>query len=72
MMDVESYREYAADCVRQAQSELTPEHRDIVLNMALAWLRLARLTETLRDEAPPDTEPTAEDTPADEEQALAS
>jgi hypothetical protein len=72
MMNVESYREYAADCVRQAQSEQTPEDRNIVLNMALAWLRLARLTETLENETPPDTEPTAEDTPQDEEQVLAS
>jgi hypothetical protein len=72
MMNVESYREYAADCVRQAQSEQTPEDRNIVLNMALAWLRLARLTETLKDETPPDAEPSAEDTPQDEEQVLAS
>ena len=70
MMNVESYREYAADCVRQAQ---TPEDRNIVLNMALAWLRLARLTETLQDEtSSPDPEPDSEDTPADEEQTLAS
>lgn len=73
MMNVESYREYAADCVRQAQSEPTPEDRNIVLNMALAWLRLARLTETLQDEtSSPDPEPDSEDTPADEEQTLAS
>jgi hypothetical protein len=71
MMNVESYREYAADCVRQAQSEPTQEDRVIVLNMALAWLRLARLTETLKDETAPDTEPDAEDAPEDKEQALA-
>jgi len=73
MMNVESYREFAVDCVRQAQSEPTPEDRIIVLNMALAWLRLARLTETLKDEtSPPETNLDAGDTLADEEQALAS
>ncbi|WP_068019750.1 hypothetical protein [Rhodoplanes sp. Z2-YC6860] len=71
MMNVESYREYAADCMLRAQSEQTPGDRIIVLNMALAWLRLARLTETLRDEPPQDTEPVAEDVREDEE-ALAS
>ncbi len=73
MMNVDSYREYAAECVRQAQSEPTPEDRNIVLNMALAWLRLARLTETLKDEtSSPDTEAESEDTPAEEERTLAS
>jgi hypothetical protein len=73
MMNVESYHEYAADCVRQAQSQPTPEDRNIVLNMALAWLRLARLTEALKNETAPDAGPDVDnDTPADEEQALAS
>jgi hypothetical protein len=56
MMNVESYREYAADCVRKAQNEPTPEDRNIVLNVALAWLRLARQTEALKDEADTDTD----------------
>ncbi len=47
MMNVESYRRYAADCVRQAQGEETPEDRNILLNVALAWLRLARQTEAI-------------------------
>ena len=47
MMNVESYRRYAADCVRKAQGEETPEDRNILLNVALAWLRLARQSETL-------------------------
>ena len=71
MMNVESYREYAADCMLRAQSEQTPADRNIVLNMALAWLRLARLTEAFQDEAP-ETELIDEETPADEERALAS
>lgn len=77
MMNVDSYREYAADCVRQAQSEPTPEDRNIVLNIALAWLRLAQQTEALKDgmasDVPADD---ADDTPAgqqaEEAQALAS
>jgi hypothetical protein len=51
MMNVESYRRYAADCVRQAQGEETPEDRNILLNVALAWLRLARQTEAIDAEA---------------------
>jgi hypothetical protein len=59
MMNVESYRQYAADCVRKAQGEETPEDRNILLNVALAWLRLARQTETM--EAAVDDDVGAED-----------
>jgi hypothetical protein len=59
MMNVESYRQYAADCVRKAQGEETPEDRNILLNVALAWLRLARQTETM--EAAADDDVGAED-----------
>ena len=41
MMDVESYRQNAADCVRQAEGEAAPEDKNILLNVALAWVRLA-------------------------------
>ena len=51
-MSIDRYREYAADCVRQAQSEDTPEERTIMLNVALAWLRLAQQTEDLADSPP--------------------
>jgi hypothetical protein len=44
--DVLSYRQYAADCLRQAQEEATPDGRTIMLNVALAWLRLAQQRET--------------------------
>jgi len=47
MVEVESYRQFAADCVRQAQSEQTPEDKNILLNVALAWLRLAQQTQTI-------------------------
>jgi hypothetical protein len=59
MMNVESYRQYAADCVRKAQGEETLEDRNILLNVALAWLRLARQTETM--EAAADDDVGAED-----------
>lgn len=38
----ENFRHYAADCVRQAEGEQTPEDKNILLNMALAWVRLAQ------------------------------
>jgi hypothetical protein len=54
MSSVTRYQQYAADCVQQAQSEVTPDHKTIMLNVALAWLRLARQVEADRqDEAPP-------------------
>ncbi len=86
MMNVESYRQYAADCVRKAQGEETPEDRNILLNVALAWLRLARQTETMEtaadDDAGADDEsglaaeaagdPTGEAEPNDDARRLAS
>jgi len=49
MSSVRRYRQYAADCVRQAQSEAASEDKTILLNVALAWLRLAQQLEG-RDE----------------------
>lgn len=57
MVNVSRYRQYAADCVRQAQSEETAEDRSILLNVALAWLRLARQSE---EEPSPSLVPLAE------------
>ena len=51
MIDIDSYRRNAADCVRQAQDEEAPEDRNLLLNVALAWLRLAQQTETMDAEA---------------------
>jgi len=44
---VTQYRQYAADCMTQAQAEESADDRTIVLNVALAWLRLAEQTEAL-------------------------
>ena len=51
MIDVSHYRQYAADCVRQAQDEESLDDRNILLNVALAWLRLAEQQQDL--DAPP-------------------
>lgn len=66
MMNVDSYRQYAADCLRQAQSEPTPEDRNIVLNIALAWLRLAQQTEALQDEMELDVQAGDDDAPQED------
>ncbi len=72
MIDVESYRQYAAECVRQAQSEPTPEDRNMVLNIALAWLRLAQQTEAIKDDLDLDVSSDGDDAPAEQERQLAS
>lgn len=37
----ERFREYAADCINQATGAESPEDKNLFLNMALAWVRLA-------------------------------
>lgn len=41
MGTAESYRSYAADCVRQAEGAKSSEEKTVLLNVALAWIRLA-------------------------------
>jgi hypothetical protein len=41
MINVESYRQNAADCLRQAEAQAEPEDKNLLLNVALAWVRLA-------------------------------
>ena len=54
MVSVTRYRQYAADCVRQAQGEEAAEDKTIMLNVALAWLRLAQQAEARHEaESPP-------------------
>jgi hypothetical protein len=43
---IENFRQYAADCVRQAEGEQSAEDRNILLNVALAWVRLAQQAKT--------------------------
>jgi hypothetical protein len=44
MTDLKMYRDYAADCIRIAQS-MNVEDREILLKMAQAWERLVREAE---------------------------
>jgi hypothetical protein len=60
MSSAENFRQYAADCVRQAEGQPTVEDKNILLNMALAWVRLAQQTQEF---VPPDA-------PAPESQAV--
>jgi hypothetical protein len=53
MMDVESYRQYAADCLRLAEGEAVPEEKNILLNVALAWVRLAHQVKEVAQEVAP-------------------
>jgi hypothetical protein len=46
--------------VRQAQTEDTPEEKTIMLNVALAWLRLAQQTEASTQADSPPTAPGVE------------
>ena len=57
MVSVTRYRQYAADCVRQAQDEATPEDQTIMLNVALAWLRLAQQAEARHETESPSLAP---------------
>jgi len=68
-MDVETYRQNAADCVRQAQGEEMPEDKNILLNVALAWLRLAHQTQTMNVSDRPATQPEPHDGPDRHEMA---
>ena len=67
---VNRYREYAADCVRQAQGEDAPEDKTIMLNVALAWLRLAQQSQVSQNQAShPGESPPAPSGPAANELA---
>ena len=67
MIDVENCRQNAADCVRQAQGEDSDEGRDLLLNVALAWLRLAQQAQTMESEASPQSELPLDDESVDDE-----
>ena len=57
MISVTMYRQYAADCLRQAQDEAAPEDKTIMLNVALAWLRLAQQAEARHEAESPSLAP---------------
>jgi hypothetical protein len=43
----DKFREFAADCVEKAGSTENPEEKNLHLNMALAWVRLADQSEAI-------------------------
>ncbi len=47
MSTPEKFREYAADCLQKATDAETPNEKNIHLNMALAWVRLAHQSEAI-------------------------
>ena len=55
MVSITRYRQYAAECVHQAQTQEAAEDKSILLNMALAWLRLAEQIEVLNENDSPPT-----------------
>lgn len=42
MSRIDDFRQYANDCMQQAAHAPRPEDKTILLNMALAWVRLAK------------------------------
>ena len=42
MNRIDIFRQYATDCIRQAEGAPRTEDKTILLNMALAWVRLAQ------------------------------
>jgi hypothetical protein len=46
MSTAEDFRQYAEECLRQADDETTVAEKDIMLNLALAWVRLAQMATT--------------------------
>lgn len=47
MSSAEKFRDYAADCVRKAGDAAAPEDKVLLLNMGLAWMRLAQQVEAV-------------------------
>lgn len=56
---IDNFRQYATDCMRRAEGEQRPEDRDILLNMALAWVRLAKQSADTAEMAAPVDVPAA-------------
>jgi hypothetical protein len=47
MSSPDKFRDYAADCVRKAGEAATAEDKTLLLNMGLAWMRLAQQVESV-------------------------
>jgi hypothetical protein len=71
MIDIKSYQQNAADCMIKAQQEATPEDQNILLNIALAWLRLEQQIEAMNQTDSPSMVP-GQDEGADQPAELSS
>ena len=60
MSTAEKFREYAADCVQKAAGTQNPEEKNLHLNMALAWVRLAQQKQSIVPAAAAKTKPESE------------
>ena len=60
MGTAENFRQYAADCMRQAEGQQTPVEKNILLNMALAWVRLAQQSQLAHAATAGEAHPAAE------------
>jgi hypothetical protein len=47
MPGTDTFQDYAAECMRLAEGEATPEAKNLMLNIALAWIRLAQQKQAL-------------------------
>ncbi len=48
----DSYKKYAADCVRLSDGEASPEAKNVMLSIALCWVKLAQQKQALTAAAP--------------------
>jgi hypothetical protein len=55
VIDIEEFRRRAAECVRQAESAETPQHKALLLEMAQKWLQLADQATTIQELLDSDT-----------------
>jgi hypothetical protein len=51
MTNTDDYRQYASECLRQAEADVVPETKNLLLTLALAWIRLARQTQEAQDDS---------------------
>ena len=49
MNQADTYRKYAADCIGLARREDSAEAKNIMVNMALAWIRLAQQKQAMAE-----------------------
>jgi hypothetical protein len=47
MSAAERFRDYAAECICKAEDAVTTEDKTLLLNMGLAWVRLAQQVESI-------------------------